>query len=51
MLKKDFVHLGLEKKESSSLRANLDDFIKAVIYRRFSLPICTKLGMLNLEYK
>ncbi len=38
MLQKDFVHLGLEKKESSSLRANLDGFIKAVSYRRFSLP-------------
>ena len=30
MLKKDFVHLGLDKKESKELRVGLDDYIKAV---------------------
>ena len=30
MLKKDFVHLGLDKKESKELRAGLDGYIKAV---------------------
>ena len=30
MLKKDFVHLGLDKKESKELRASLDGYIKAV---------------------
>lgn len=37
MFQKDFAHLGLEKKESTSFRTNLDDFIKAISYRRFSL--------------
>ncbi len=32
MLKKDFVHLGLEKKESNELRANLDRSMKAVSF-------------------
>ena len=30
MLKKDFVYLGLDKKETKELRAGLDDYIKAV---------------------
>ena len=30
MLKKNFVHLGLDKKESKELRAGLDGYIKAV---------------------
>ncbi len=30
MLKKEFVHLGLDKKETKELRAGLDDYIKAL---------------------
>ena len=30
MFKKDFVHLGLDKKESKKLRAGLNNYIKAV---------------------
>lgn len=41
LLKKDFGHIGLGKKESASLRANLDGYIKAVSYPHFSLPIRT----------
>lgn len=32
MLQKDFVHLDLDKKKSSSLQTNLDDYIKTVSY-------------------
>ncbi len=38
MLQKDFVHLGLDKKELSALRTSLDGYIKAISYCRFSLP-------------
>lgn len=51
ILKKDFIHFGSEKKKSLSLQSNLNDFIKAISYYRFSLSIHTKLGLLNLEYK
>ncbi len=47
MLKKDFVHLGLEKKESKDLRANLDGYIKAVSFT--ILFVSTKFSLLNLE--
>lgn len=32
ILKKDFVHLGLKKKESKELRASLEGYIKAVSF-------------------
>ncbi len=38
MLQKDFVYLGLDKKELSALQTSLDGYIKAVSYCRFSLP-------------
>ena len=38
MLKKDFVHLGLDKKETKELQAGLDGYIKAV-YVVFSFLI------------
>ncbi len=47
MLKKDFVHLGLEKKESKELRANLDGYIKAVSFT--ILFVSTKFSLLNLK--
>ena len=37
MLKKDFVYLGLDKKETMKLRAGLDGYIKAVIVVFFFL--------------
>ncbi len=47
MLKKDFVHLRLEKKESKELRANLDMYIKAVNFTILFISI--KFNLLNLE--
>ncbi len=47
MLKKGFVHLGFEKKNSKELRANLDGYIKAVSFA--ILFVCTKFSLLNLE--
>ncbi len=47
MLKENFVHLGLEKKESKDLRANLDGYIKAVSFT--ILFVSTKFSLLNLE--
>ena len=38
ILQKDFVHLGLDIKELSSLQIRLDGYIKAVSYCYFSLP-------------
>ncbi len=47
MLKKDFVYLGLGKKEPKELQANLDGYIKAVSY--IILFIRTKFSLLNLN--
>ncbi len=47
ILKKNFVHLGLKKKESKELQANLDEYIKAVTFN--ILLIHTKFSLLNLE--
>ncbi len=47
MLKKDFVHLSLEKKESKELRANLDGYGKTVSFT--ILVVFTKFSLLNLE--
>ncbi len=47
MLKKDFVYLGLEKKESKELRANLNGYIKAISF--IILFVRTKFSLLNLE--
>ncbi len=47
MLKKNFIHLGLEKKESKDLRANLDGYIKAVSFT--ILFVNTKFSLLNFE--
>ncbi len=47
MLKKDFVYLGLKKKESKKLRANLDGYIKAISFT--ILFVHTQVSLLNLE--
>ena len=39
LLKKDLGHISLGKKESVSLQANLDGYIKAVSYPYFSFSI------------
>lgn len=50
MLKKDFIHLGLEKKETKELQVGLDEYIKAIsfiIYFLYSsFPISTKIQCL-----
>ena len=38
ILRKDFVYLGLDKKELTSLLTNFEGYIKAVSYYCFSLP-------------
>ncbi len=47
MLKKDCVYLGLEKKESKELRANLDGYITAISFT--ILLVNTKFSLLNFE--
>ncbi len=47
MLRKDFFHLGLEKKESKKLQANLDGYIKAINFT--IIFVRTKFSLLNLE--
>lgn len=37
MLHKKFIHLGLEKKELTSLQTSFDSYIKAISYTCFSL--------------
>lgn len=37
LVQKDFAHISSEKKELTSLPANLEGYIEAVSYRRFSL--------------
>ncbi len=37
LLKKDYINLGLEKKEVIALRNSLADYIKAICYYRFAL--------------
>lgn len=39
LLKKNFSHISLDKKEFTTLRANLDGYIKVISYSRFSFPI------------
>ena len=55
MLKKNFMHLGLDKKETKELQAGLNGFIKAVsftiYFRCSSFLIPTKLSLLTLEFK
>ncbi len=38
MVQKNFAHINLEKKESTSLQDSLDGHIKIVSYGCFSLP-------------
>lgn len=38
MLQKDFAYASLEKKQSTSLQASLNSYIKALNYSYFSLP-------------
>ena len=39
LLKKDYVHLGLEKKNATALQDSLASYIKAVRYYCFTFPI------------
>ncbi len=41
LLKKDYINLGLEKKEATALRDGFADYIKAVHYYHFALPTRT----------
>ena len=54
ILKKNFVHLGLNKKKAKKLQAGLNRFIKAVSFTIyfycFSFPISIKLGLLLLFF-
>lgn len=49
LLKKDFIRLGIEKKNALGFRDSLIGFIKAVYYYHFSLLILIKLDLLNSQ--
>ena len=50
MLKKNFVHLGLDKKETKKLQAGLDGYIKAVsIILPFLILSSLAYWLLNLN--
>ena len=55
MLKKNFVYLGLDKKDIKKLRAGFDKFIKIITFTicfcYLSLPIFTKLALLTFKSK
>ena len=38
LLKKDYIYLGLEKKDATALQNSLIDYIKVIRYCHFALP-------------